>query len=74
MEAHRLHFYQILANEKRMPYRLVSLIYFTVQLICSALIIALYPVMGLWIFVILLLMLMGLYMIKFPMMHAIRGQ
>ena len=74
MEAHRLHFYQILANEKRMPHRLVSFIYFTVQLICSALIIALYPVMGLWIFVILLLVLMGLYMIKFPMMHATKGQ
>ncbi|MDK2942542.1 MAG: hypothetical protein PWP56_2055 [Acetobacterium sp.] len=70
MEAHRLHFYQILANEKGMPHRLVSLIYFTLQLLCSALIILLYPVMGWWIFVILLLVLMGLYMIKFPMMNA----
>jgi UDP-N-acetylmuramyl pentapeptide phosphotransferase/UDP-N-acetylglucosamine-1-phosphate transferase len=64
------HFYQILANEKGMPHRLVSLIYFAAQLICSALIILLYPVMGWWIFVILLLILMGLYMIKFPMMKA----
>ena len=55
MEAHRLHFYQILANEERMPHRLVSLIYFAVQLLCSALIIMLYPVMGWGIFVILLL-------------------
>jgi UDP-N-acetylmuramyl pentapeptide phosphotransferase/UDP-N-acetylglucosamine-1-phosphate transferase len=70
MEAHRLHFYQILANEKGMPHRLVSLIYFAVQLLCSALIILLYPVMGWWIFVILLLVLMGLYMIKFPVMNA----
>jgi UDP-N-acetylmuramyl pentapeptide phosphotransferase/UDP-N-acetylglucosamine-1-phosphate transferase len=70
MEAHRLHFYQILANEKMMPHRLVSLIYFAVQLLCSALIIVLYPVMGWWIFVILLLVLMGLYMIKFPLMNA----
>ena len=70
MEAHRLHFYQILANEKRVPHRLVSLIYFTLQLICSALIIVLYPVMGWGIFVILLLILMGIYMIKFPMMNA----
>ena len=53
-----------------MPHRLVSLIYFAVQLLCSALIIVLYPVMGWWIFVILLPVLMGLYMIKFPMMHA----
>lgn len=70
MEAHRLHFYQVLANEKRMPHRLVSLIYFTVQLICSALIILLYPVMGWGIFVILVLVLMGLYMIKFPLMNS----
>jgi hypothetical protein len=70
MEAHRLHFYQILANEKKMPHRLVSLIYFAVQLLCSALIILLYPVMGWWIFVIILLVLMGVYMIKFPLMNA----
>ena len=53
-----------------MPHRLVSLIYFAVQLLCSALIIVLYPVMGWWIFVILLPVLMGLSMIQFPMMHA----
>jgi UDP-N-acetylmuramyl pentapeptide phosphotransferase/UDP-N-acetylglucosamine-1-phosphate transferase len=70
MEAHRLHFYQILANEKKMPHRLVSVIYFTVQLLCSALIILLYPLMGWGIIVILLLILMGLYMMKFPLMNA----
>lgn len=74
MEAHRLHFYQILANEKKMPHRLVSLIYFVVQLICSALLIELYPVMGWGIFVILLLVLMGLYMIKFPMMNPKKNE
>ncbi len=74
MEAHRLHFYQILANEKKMPHRLVSLIYFMVQLICSALLIELYPVMGWGIFVILLLALMGLYMIKFPMMNPKKNE
>ena len=68
MEAHRLHFYQILANERKMPHRVVSVIYFTVQLLCSALIILLYPVMGWGIFVILLLLLMGLYLLKFRMM------
>jgi len=70
MEAHRLHFYQILANEKKMPHRLVSLIYFAVQLLCSALIIVLYPVMGWGIFVIILLVLMGVYMLKLRMMNA----
>lgn len=68
MEAHRLHFYQIMANEKKMPHKVVSVIYFTLQLLCSALIIQLYPVMGWGIFVILLLLLMGLYMMKFRMM------
>jgi len=70
MQAHRLHFYQILSNEKKMPHRLVSLIYFSLQLLCSALIILLYPMIGWWIFVILLLILTGLYLLKFPMMNA----
>ena len=72
MEAHRLHFYQILANERKVPHRVVSLIYFAVQLLCSALIIVFYPVIGWWVFVALLVVLMGLYMIKFPMMDIIR--
>ena len=70
MEAHRLHFYQIMANEKKMPHRVVSVIYFTAQLLCSALIVMLYPSMGWGIFVILLLLLMGVYMIKFRMMKT----
>ena len=70
MEAHRLHFYQILANEKKMPHRVVSVIYFGLQLLCSALIIQLYPLMGWGIFVILLLLLMGLYIMKFRMMKT----
>ena len=65
MEAHRLHFYQILANEKKVPHRLVSLIYFTVQLLCSALIIILYPVMGWWILIILAILLILIYSFKF---------
>ena len=72
MEAHRLHFYQILANERKVPHRVVSLIYFAVQLLCSTLIIVFYPVIGWWVFVALLVVLMGLYMIKFPMMDIIR--
>jgi len=48
----------------------VSVIYFIVQLLCSALIVMLYPSMGWGIFVILLLLLMGVYMIKFRMMKT----
>ena len=70
MEAHRLHFYQILANERKVPHRVVSLIYFAVQLLCSVLIILFYPAMGWTIFVILLLVLMGVYLLKFRMMNA----
>lgn len=34
-EAHRLHFYQILANDQKLPHRVVTLIYATIQiLIC----------------------------------------
>jgi UDP-GlcNAc:undecaprenyl-phosphate/decaprenyl-phosphate GlcNAc-1-phosphate transferase len=38
-EAHRLHLYQILSNEWKMPHLLVSLMYFLVQLIISYVII-----------------------------------
>lgn len=70
MEAHRLHFYQILANERKIPHRLVSVIYFLVQLICSALIIWLYPIMGWWILVALTLILMSVYLLKFKLMDG----
>lgn len=72
MEAHRLHFYQIMANEKGMPHRLVSVIYFVVQLACSALIVTLFPVMGGSIFVILLAVLIDIYLLKFKWMKSIK--
>lgn len=65
MEAHRLHFYQILANERKMDHRLVSIIYFVVQLLCSALIVVLYPTIGWWVFVILTNVLIAIYGLKF---------
>lgn len=65
VEAHRLHFYQILVNERKMDHRLVSTIYFAVQLICSALIILLYPTMGWWIFFLLTIVLISIYGLKF---------
>lgn len=65
MEAHRLHFYQILANERKIDHRLVSTMYFVVQLLCSALIVVLYPTFGWWILVILSIVLISIYFIKF---------
>ena len=71
-EPHRLHFYQILANERKVPHRVVSVIYFVLQLACSASIVFLYPVYGWWVFFALLAVLMGLYMLKFPLMHIVK--
>lgn len=68
MEAHRLHFYQILANECKMNHRKVSLIYFTTQLICSTLIITLYPTLGWWIFLVLAVTLVAIYGMKIQLM------
>ncbi|MEA4918569.1 glycosyltransferase family 4 protein [Proteiniphilum sp.] len=70
MEAHRLHFYQILANERKMDHREISLMYFLAQLVCSGLIIALYPVIGWWIFVILAVTLLTFYSMKFRLMKT----
>ena len=70
MEAHRLHFYQILANERKIQHRIVSLIYFVIQLICSFLIIMLYPTIGWWIFVILAFVLIAIYSLKFRLMKV----
>ena len=72
MEAHRLHFYQILANERKVPHRVVRLIYFVLQIVCSALIVFLYPIYGWWVFIVLLVVLIGLYIIKFPLMDIIK--
>ncbi len=69
-EAHRMHFYQILANERKVPHRLVSLIYFFTQLSCSALIIVLYPIIGWWIFVTILILLIAIYSLKFKLMNS----
>jgi UDP-N-acetylmuramyl pentapeptide phosphotransferase/UDP-N-acetylglucosamine-1-phosphate transferase len=68
MKAHRLHFYQILANEYCMPHRLVSSIYTGVQLVCSALIIRFYPSIGWGIFFILAGILTAIYCLKFKLM------
>lgn len=68
-EAHRLHFYQVLANEGNMDHRLVSVIHFIVQLICSGAIIVFYPLIGWWIIAIELVILVAIYSTKFSLMH-----
>jgi len=65
MEAHRLHFYQILVNEQKQSHLVVSTLYFLTQLICSALIIHFFPLIGWWILAIVLIMLIAVYTIKF---------
>lgn len=66
-EAHRLHFYQILANERKIPHRVVSVVYFGVQLLVSFSLIFLYPFMGWWIFTLLAVILTSAYMLKFKL-------
>ena len=68
MEAHRLHFFQVLANEKQIPHQVVSLIYAGIQLICCFLIILFYPRIGWGIFVILAVILTAIYGLKFKLM------
>lgn len=70
LEAHRLHFYQIMANELKTGHRTVSMSYFLAQVICSAMIIALYPVVGWWVFVVLIVTLLFVYGQKFRLMKA----
>lgn len=70
LEAHRLHFYQILVNERGLPHRMISLIYAVVQLIFSILIVSFYPVIGWWIFIILLVILLAIYLLKFRFMKT----
>ena len=68
-KAHRLHFYQILANEWQVPHRVVSVVYFAVQLLSSFAIIFLYPVVGWWVFAILAFILSAAYILKFNLMQ-----
>jgi len=55
-------------NERGMQHRLVSTIYFVVQLACSALIIAFYPTLGWGIFALLAVILVAIYGFKFKLM------
>lgn len=66
---HRIHFFQILSNERGYPQRVVSTLYFVSQLIVSALILWLYPIIGWWIFFGALLVLIIAYGWKFKLMQ-----
>jgi hypothetical protein len=67
-QPHRLHFFQILVNECHLPHLRVSTAYALVQLLCSVLIIRLYPSMGWGIFFILAGILTATYFLKFKLM------
>ena len=69
-QPHRLHFFQILVNECGKSHLVVSSIYAFTQLICSVLIIRLYPTMGWGIFAILAAILTAIYLLKFKLMIA----
>lgn len=69
MEAHRLHFYQILVNDRKKSHLVVSTLYFVAQLFTSALIISFSPLIGLWILVIVLFVLSLIYLLKFGLME-----
>lgn len=68
----KLYFYQILGNELKVDHRLVSVIYFLMQLVCSVLAIVLYPSWGVAIFWVLLVVLIGVYMIKFRLVRVLK--
>lgn len=67
-QPHRLHFFQILVNECGRSHLVISSIYALTQLICSVLIIRLYPTMGWGIFALLAAILTAIYLLKFKLM------
>ncbi|NLO71716.1 MAG: glycosyltransferase family 4 protein [Porphyromonadaceae bacterium] len=73
-EAHRLHFYQILANEKNVSHQTVSLFYFVAQLVCTGMIIVFCPIIGWWIVGIIFLILTSIYLLKFKWMKQKTNQ
>jgi UDP-N-acetylmuramyl pentapeptide phosphotransferase/UDP-N-acetylglucosamine-1-phosphate transferase len=64
-DAHRLHFYQLLANEQKLPQLLVSSIYALLQLGIIAMIIFL-PLNTIWMFIITIVPLLLIYLLIRP--------
>lgn len=74
-EAHRLHFYQILSNEYKLPHRIVSVFYAVLQLIVSYLVVTLFNKMAVvTIFASILIPLIALYLLKFYFLDKIKKQ
>lgn len=73
-KAHRMHFYQILANECRIDHRIVSMGYALLQLVISTITIALWDKMNFFeLSAIILLPLTGVYLIKFRLMREFKS-
>lgn len=69
-EAHRLHLYQVLSNEYKIPHRLVAVWYAAAQLLASVVVIVLYQkVADSLLFVVVLLPLVLLYAVKFYLLN-----
>ncbi|WP_264525314.1 MraY family glycosyltransferase [Flavobacterium sp. N502536] len=69
-EAHRLHLYQVLSNEYKIPHRLVSLYYAIVQMSVSIVVIFLYQkVQDITLFGIVIIPLLLIYSGKFYLLH-----
>jgi UDP-N-acetylmuramyl pentapeptide phosphotransferase/UDP-N-acetylglucosamine-1-phosphate transferase len=73
-QAHRLHFYQILANECRIDHRIVSSGYALLQLALSAVVIMLWDKMNFFVLTaIILVPLILAYMLKFRLMKKLNS-
>jgi UDP-N-acetylmuramyl pentapeptide phosphotransferase/UDP-N-acetylglucosamine-1-phosphate transferase len=69
-EAHRLHLYQVLSNEYRIPHRLVAAYYAIVQIIVSVLVVFLYQkVQDVVLFAIIIAPLLLIYTLKFYLLN-----
>jgi UDP-N-acetylmuramyl pentapeptide phosphotransferase/UDP-N-acetylglucosamine-1-phosphate transferase len=72
-EAHRLHFYQVLANECVIDHRVVSTIYALLQLLVCAAVIILWDRMNFWVLAFAIhIPLGGMYMYKFWVLRRSR--
>lgn len=71
-DAHRLHFYQVLANEKKIQHRIVAVIYFVIQSVCSALIVIYQAKVGWEVLVTILVILSITYLYKFKILKNIQ--
>ncbi|MBK0371261.1 MraY family glycosyltransferase [Flavobacterium agrisoli] len=70
-EAHRLHLYQVMSNEYKMPHRLVAAVYAFVQLLVCLIVICLYQkISDLGLFTILIIPLLLLYSFKFYVLRS----